>query len=51
LFKFINALRKKYDDKLTWGDTYKAMANEDEDWSDYEATLIDGLEDDDVDRS
>lgn len=44
-------LRKKYDDKLSWGDTYKAMANEDEDWSDYEATLIDGLEDDDVDRS
>ncbi len=44
-------LRKKHDDKLSWGETYKAMANEDEDWSDYETTLIDGLEDDDVDKS
>jgi antitoxin MazE len=44
-------LRKKNDDKLSWGETYKAMANEDEDWSDYESTLIDGLENDDVDQS
>ncbi len=44
-------LRKKHDDKLSWSETYKAMANEDEDWSDYESTLIDGLEDDDIDRS
>jgi antitoxin MazE len=44
-------LRKKYDDKLSWGDTYKAMANEDEDWNDYDSTLLDGLEDDEIDKS
>jgi antitoxin MazE len=44
-------LRKKDDDKLSWSDTYKAMANEDEDWSDYDPTLLDGLEDDDFDKS
>jgi len=44
-------LRKKHDDKLSWVDTYKAMANEDEDWSDYDSTLLDGLEDDDIDNS
>lgn len=26
-------LRKKQDDKLSWVDTYKAMANEGEDWA------------------
>ncbi|MCX5871003.1 MAG: AbrB/MazE/SpoVT family DNA-binding domain-containing protein [Deltaproteobacteria bacterium] len=44
-------LRKKHDDKLSWVDTYKAMANEDEDWGDYDPTLLDGLEDDDIDNS
>ena len=38
-------LRKKDDRKLSWEDTYKAMANEKEDWSDLDATLLDGLED------
>jgi antitoxin MazE len=42
-------LRKKQDDKLSWGDTYKAMANEGEDWNGYDQTLLDGLEDDDFD--
>ncbi|MDA8418140.1 MAG: AbrB/MazE/SpoVT family DNA-binding domain-containing protein [Desulfobacteraceae bacterium] len=42
-------LRKKQDDKLSWDDTYKAMANEDEDWKAYDQTLLDGLEDDDFD--
>lgn len=42
-------LRKKQDDKLSWVDTYKAMANEGEDWGAYDQTLLDGLEDDDVD--
>jgi antitoxin MazE len=42
-------LRKKQDDKLSWADTYKAMAHEDEDWSEYDQTLLDGLEDDDFD--
>jgi len=44
-------LRKKHDDKLSWVDTYKAMANEAEDWGDYDSTLLDGLEDDDIDNS
>ncbi len=42
-------LRKKQDDKLSWADTYKAMAKEGEDWNEYDRTLLDGLEDDDVD--
>ena len=41
-------LRKKQDDKLSWVDTYKAMADEAEDWSDYDHALLDGLEDDDL---
>jgi antitoxin MazE len=44
-------LRKKNEDKLSWADTYKAMAAEDDDWSEYDATLLDGLEDEDVDKS
>jgi len=40
-------LRKKDDRKLSWEDTYKAMANEKEDWDDLETTLLDGLEDED----
>jgi len=40
-------LRKKEDSKLSWEDTYKAMANEKEDWDDFETTLLDGLEDED----
>ena len=40
-------LRKKDDDKLSWEDTYKAMANEKEDWGDFDTTLLDGLEDED----
>lgn len=44
-------LRKKDDDKLSWVDTYKAMAAEDEDWSSYDSTLVDGLEDDEIDNS
>jgi len=40
-------LRKKEDSKLSWEDTYKAMANEKEDWDDFETTLLDGLKDED----
>ena len=40
-------LRKKEDSKLSWEDTYKAMANEKEDWDDFDTTLLDGLEDED----
>ncbi|RJX26425.1 MAG: AbrB/MazE/SpoVT family DNA-binding domain-containing protein [Desulfurivibrio sp.] len=42
-------LRKKQDDKLSWVDTYKAMAKAGEDWSEYDSTLLDGLENDDID--
>lgn len=42
-------LRKKQDDKLSWVDTYKVMADEGEDWKEYDQILLDGLEDDDVD--
>jgi len=40
-------LRKKEDSKLSWEDTYKAMANEKEDWDDFDTTVLDGLEDED----
>ena len=41
-------LRKKQEEKLSWGDTYKAMAKVHEEWSDLDATLLDGLDGDDV---
>ncbi len=40
-------LRKKEESKLSWEDTYKAMANENEHWDGFDTTLIDGLEDED----
>ena len=40
-------LRKNHDTKLSLADTYKAMAKECEDWSDFDSTLTDGLEDED----
>jgi len=38
-------LRNKDESKLTWEDTYKAMADEKEHWDDFEKALLDGLED------
>lgn len=38
-------LRMKDDKKLSWEDTYKSMANEKEEWEDFDNTLPDGLED------
>lgn len=40
-------LRKKEESKLSWEDTYIAMANEKEQWNDLDTTLLDGLEDED----
>ena len=40
-------LRKTHDKKLSLVDTYKAMAKDPEDWSEYDATLADGLEEND----
>lgn len=41
-------LRKKREDKLSWEDTFRAMAEEGEDRTDFDATLLDGVEEDDV---
>jgi antitoxin MazE len=38
-------LRNKEESKLSWEETYKAMANEKEHWDDFDTTLLDGLED------
>jgi antitoxin MazE len=37
-------LRKNREDKLSWEDTFNAMAKEGEDWTDLDAILLDGLE-------
>lgn len=38
-------LRKQRDEKkLSWADTCKAMAEEGEDWSDFDSVISDGLE-------
>ncbi len=37
-------LRNKRDKRLTWEDTFKEMAKEREDWSDLDATIADGLD-------
>jgi len=40
-------LRSKEESKLSWEDTYKIMANEKENWDDFDTTLLDGLENED----
>lgn len=42
-------LRNKEDSKLSWEDTFKAMADEKEQWDDFDSTLLDGLEDENFD--
>ena len=37
-------LRKQEDNKISWEETYKAMSEEQEDWSDFDVTVADGLE-------
>ena len=37
--------KKQTDAKLSWADTAKAMAAENEDWSDWDAVAADGLDD------
>ena len=37
-------LHGKQENKLSWPDTYRAMATDGEDWSDFDATLADGLD-------
>lgn len=42
-------LRKKEGGKLSWEQTYQQMAQEQEDWDDFDGTLLDGLEGEDLD--
>ncbi|SMP43668.1 AbrB/MazE/SpoVT family DNA-binding domain-containing protein [Desulfonatronum lacustre] len=43
-------LRGERDGKLSWEDTFQTMAEEKESWDDFEATLLDGLENGDDDN-
>ena len=45
-FLFLGRLRKPSAQKLSWEDTYKEMAASDEDWSDWDVTVNDGLDGD-----
>jgi len=40
-------IRKNEENILSWEDTYKRMADEKENWNDFNAALLDGLEDED----
>ena len=40
-------IRNKEESRLSWEDTYKTMANEKENWDNFDTTLLDGLEDED----
>ncbi len=40
---------KEEENKLSWEETFKAMAEVKEDWNDFDIALLDGLEDDDID--
>ena len=37
-------LRGKVNHNLSWEETYRAMAAESEDWSDFDFTISDGLD-------
>jgi antitoxin MazE len=37
-------LHGKEGNKLSWEDTYRAMARDDEDWSNLDSTVADGLD-------
>lgn len=41
-------LHKKEDNKLTWEETFKSMAKEKENWNDFDVTLMDGLEEENL---
>ena len=41
-------LRQMDDGKLSWEETYREMAQEHEDWQDFENIVLDGLEMDEV---
>jgi len=45
-FLLLGRLRKPSAQKLSWEDTYQEMAASDEDWSDWDVTVNDGLDGD-----
>jgi hypothetical protein len=48
IFLLLVRLRKLSAQKLSWEDTYREMAASDEDWSDSDATVNNGLNDDEL---
>ena len=42
-------LHRKEDKKLTWEETFKSMSEEKEIWNVFDVTLMDGLEEEDLD--
>ena len=49
-FLILGRLRKPSDQKLSWEDTYREMAASGEDWSDWNVTVNDGLDEDEFKR-
>ena len=49
-FLLLGRLRKPSDQKLSWEDTYREMAASGEDWSDWNVTVNDGLDEDEFKR-
>ena len=47
-FLLLGRLRKPSDQKLSWEDTYREMAASDESWSDWDATINDELDGDEM---
>jgi len=45
-FLLLGRFSKPSDQKLSWEDTYQEMAASDEDWSDWDVTVNDGLDGD-----
>lgn len=45
-FLLLGRLRKPSAQKLSWEDTYREMAASDEDWSDWDVTVNNGLDGD-----
>jgi antitoxin MazE len=42
-------LRNQENSKLSWEETYKAIASEQEDWTDFDPALLDGLDNNEFD--
>ena len=42
-------LHRKEDKKLTWEETFKSMSEKKENWKDFDVTLMDGLEEENLD--